>query len=231
MTNYLDTPLFGIFLSLIAFQIGMYVNKRTKMAIFSPLVIALIIVISTLNFFHIDYEIFNKGGSIITFFLGPATVILAVPLYKQINRLKNSAVPILIGIIVGSSFSIISVIILGKMFGLTEVVIKSLVPKATTTAISQELSAQIGGIPAITIAGTMVNGIFGNLMGVYIMKFFKVKDKEAVGVALGTTSHAVGTAKAMELGEVQGGMSSLSISIAGIVTVFLAPILIKLLMG
>ncbi|MFA5576103.1 MAG: LrgB family protein [Tissierellaceae bacterium] len=231
MVDYLDTPLFGIFLSLIAFQIGMYINKRTKMAILSPLVIALIIIIGSLNLLKIDYETFNKGGSIISFFLGPATVILAVPLYKQINRLKESALPILIGIVVGSVFSIVSVIILGKMFDLSEVVIKSLVPKATTTAISQELSAQIGGIPAITIAGTLVNGISGNLMGVYIMKIFRIRDKEAVGVALGTTSHAVGTAKAMELGEIEGGMSSLSISIAGLVTVFLAPILIRLLMG
>ena len=226
--KYIDTPLFGFFLSIIGFQIGLYINKKTRKAIFNPLIIAMAIIIAILQVFKIDFETYNKGGSIITFFIGPATVLLAVPLYKQIDRFKKSALPVLIGIIVGSSITIISILFLGKIFGLTELITRSLVPKSTTTAISQEISLQIGGIPGLSVAATVITGIIGNLIGTSVLKIFKITDEEAVGVALGGSCHAVGTAKAMELGQVQAAMASISIGIAGIVTVFIAPLLIKL---
>lgn len=227
--DYLNIPAFGFIISVIAFQIGIYINRKTKKAIFNPLIIAIVLIIILLLSLDIDYEIYNKGGSIITFFLGPATVVLAVPLYKQIDKLKDSGLSVIIGILVGSITSIVSIIYLSKLFGLNEIITKSLVPKSATSAISQEISSQIGGIPALTIAATIGTGIIGNLIGPYICNLFKIKDEVAVGIALGTTSHSVGTAKAMELGEVQGGMSSLAIGVAGLLTVFLAPWLLKIL--
>ncbi|CAK7027955.1 MULTISPECIES: LrgB family protein [Tissierella] len=226
---YLDTPIFGFVISIIAFQIGLFINKKTKKAIFNPLIIAIGLIIILLAYFDIDYEVYNKGGSIITFFLGPATVVLAVPLYKQIERLKSSGVPVLVGIIVGCTTSIVSIFYLSKLFGLTGPVSISLIPKSVTAAISSEISAQIGGIPALTVAMTILTGIIGNVIGSYIFKVFRIHDEIAVGIAMGTAAHAVGTAKAIELGEVQGAMGSLGISVAGLITVFLAPWLLQIL--
>jgi predicted murein hydrolase (TIGR00659 family) len=227
--DYLNTPIFGFIISIIAFQIGLFINKKTKKAIFNPLIIAIGLIIIILLSFNIDYEIYNKGGSIISFFLGPATVVLAVPLFKQIERLKSSGIPVLMGIIVGCTTAVVSVFFLSKLFGLTETLSMSLLPKSVTAAISMEISKQIGGIPALTVAVTVLTGITGNVIGPYVCKLFRIKDEVATGVAMGTASHAIGTAKAMELGEVQGAMSSLAISVAGLITVFLAPWLLQLL--
>ena len=227
--DYLNTPIFGFIISIIAFQIGLFINKKTKKAIFNPLIIAIGLIIIILLSFNIDYEIYNKGGSIISFFLGPATVVLAVPLFKQIERLKSSGIPVLMGIIVGCTTAVVSVFFLSKLFGLTETLSTSLLPKSVTAAISMEISKQIGGIPALTVAVTVLTGITGNVIGPYVCKLFRIKDEVATGVAMGTASHAIGTAKAMELGEVQGAMSSLAISVAGLITVFLAPWLLQLL--
>ncbi|MBU5438407.1 LrgB family protein [Tissierella sp. MSJ-40] len=227
--DYLNTPIFGFIISIIAFQIGLFINKKTKKAIFNPLIIAIGLIMILLLSFNIDYEIYNKGGSIISFFLGPATVVLAVPLFKQIERLKSSGIPVLVGIIVGCTTAVVSVFFLSKLFGLTETLSTSLLPKSVTAAISMEISKQIGGIPALTVAVTVLTGITGNVIGSYVCKLFRIKDEVATGVAMGTASHAIGTAKAMELGEVQGAMSSLAISVAGLITVFLAPWLLQLL--
>lgn len=229
MSEYLNTPTFGFVISVLAFQFGLFINRKTRKAIFNPLVIAIILIISFLSLFNIDYEVYNKGGSIISFFLGPATVMLAIPLYKNIEKLKENGVSILIGILAGSITSIVSIIFLSRIFGLNDILMKSLIPKSTTSAISQEIAAQLGGISSLAMAGTIVAGISGNLMGPYILKLFGVRDRVAIGTALGTSSHAVGTAKAMELGEIEGGMSSLAISVAGLLTVFLAPLILRIL--
>lgn len=228
--DYLDTPFFGVFISIIAFEIGLFINKKTKSSLFNPLIIAIVLIIVFLISFNIDYEIYNKGGSIISFFLGPATVVLAVPLYKQIEKLKQNALPIILGILLGSVMAIISVIYLGKLFKLDEVIILSLIPKSTTTAISMEISKEIGGIPALTMAATVIAGISGNIIGPTICKIFKIEDETAIGLGMGTASHAVGTARAMELGEIEGAMSSLSIGIAGLITVLIVPWLTKILL-
>lgn len=226
--TFLDTPIFGFTATFIAFQAGLYINKKFKKAIFNPLIIAITLLIVTLSVFNIDYDTYNKGGSIITFFLGPATVVLAVPLYRQIENLKKNSLPILVGIFVGTITSIVSVIILSRIFGLSQIAILSLIPKSATTAISQEVSNQIGGIPALTIAATAVTGLSGNIMGPSICKAFKITDDTAVGISLGTISHVVGTAKAIEMGETQGAMGSLAVGAAGLATVFLAPWLLKI---
>ena len=229
MIKFLDTPLFGILISILAFEIGIFINKKTRLSILNPIVIAEVLIIVFMIVFNIDYEAYNKGGSIISFFLGPATVVLAVPLYKQIEKLKANGLPIIVGITVGCITAILSVCFLSKLFSLDEVIIMSLLPKSVTAAISMEVSSQIGGIPALTVAATVVTGIVGNVLWPYISKLFKIENDVASGISLGTSAHALGTAKAMELGEVEGGMASLAIGVAGLVTVILAPILTKLL--
>lgn len=216
--------LFGIVLSLLSFEIGLLIYKKTKMPIFNPLLIAIAIIIAVLVIFNIDFNSYNNGGQFINMFLGPATVVLAVPLYKQFHLLKENFVPIIIGIFVGCLVGIFSVIALCISFGIENVLTKSLLAKSVTTPIGIEITNQLGGLVPVTVLAIILSGIIGAVAGPTLCKLFKIKNELAIGIAIGTASHAVGTTKALELGETQGAMSSLSIGIAGIMTVFLAPI-------
>ncbi len=229
MNTLLNNILFGIVLSLLAFEIGCFIYKKTKVPFFNPLLIAIAIVIGVLLYFNIPIDTYNKGGQFINSFLGPATVILAVPLYKQLSLLKKHALPILVGVFVGSTVAILSVILLSKLLGLDAVLAKSLIPKSVTTPIAMEISKQMNGIVPITVASVVISGIVGAIIGPSICKILKIKNKIAIGISIGTASHAVGTTKALELGETEGAMSSLSIGIAGLMTVFLAPIIYLLI--
>ena len=220
---------FGIIISLLAFEAGLLIYKKTKFPLFNPLLIAIALVISFLLVFNIDVDIYNKGGQFINMFLGPATVVLAVPLYKQLNLLKKYLLPILVGILLGSSIGISSVILLANIFGFEKVLTISLLSKSVTTPIGIEITKQLGGLAPVTVLSIIISGIIGSILGPLLCKKFKINNKVAIGIAIGTASHAVGTTKALELGETEGAMSSLSIGIAGIMTVFLAPTFYALL--
>ncbi|MFU7514925.1 LrgB family protein [Clostridium sp. HCS.1] len=224
-----ENILFGIIISLLAFEAGLLIYKKTKFPLFNPLLIAIALVISFLLIFKIDVDVYNKGGQFINMFLGPATVVLAVPLYKQFHLLKKHLLPILIGILIGSSIGISSVILLANIFGLDKVLTISLLSKSVTTPIGIEITNQLGGLAPVTVLSIVISGIIGSIIGPLLCKKFKINDKVAIGIAIGTASHAVGTSKALELGETEGAMSSLSIGIAGIMTVFLAPAFYALL--
>ena len=221
--------LFALVLSLASFEIGVFINRKTRIAILNPLLLGIAITIIFLISFRIDYKIYDNGGKFINMFLGPSTVVLAVPLYKQLDLLRKNAKAIIVGIFSGTFIGIISIICISKLVGLDDVIIKSLVPKSVTTPIGISVSEQLGGIIPITVLAIVGTGIIGSVIGPTICKLFKIEDEVAVGVAIGTASHAVGTSKALELGEVQGAMSSLSIGIAGIMTVILAPLILNLL--
>ncbi|MGG7178567.1 LrgB family protein [Clostridium paraputrificum] len=224
MSIVTNNILFGIVLSLLAFEIGLYIYKKTKIPVFNPLLISIGIVIAFLLAFNIDFEVYNEGAKFINMFLGPATVILAVPLYKQLELLKKHATSIFIGVLLGSIIGIFSVIGLSYILGLDSSLIKSLLPKSVTTPIGIELSSQLGGIVPITVLAIIISGITGAVIGPTICKIFRINDSVAVGISIGTAAHAVGTTKALELGETEGAMSGLSIGIAGIMTVFIAPL-------
>lgn len=229
MLDYISTPIFGVGISILAFTISSYIAKRTKIMLLNPLLVAMVIVVGILLAFDIDYETYNLGGQMITFFLGPATVVLAVPLYKQRALLKGNLIPILVGIVVGSAAGILFVVFAGKLLGLDRLLVASLVPRSTTTPIAMEISTLLDGNPALTAIFVSVIGISGYMFGEKLLKLVGVDHPIARGIGIGTTSHAVGTAKAMELGEVEGAMSSLAISVAGIVTVLMVPGVIWLL--
>jgi predicted murein hydrolase (TIGR00659 family) len=226
LNEFLNTPIFGILISLAAFQIGNLFYKKTRSSIFNPLLVGIVLVILFLLYFRIDFETYNVGGDYISFFLGPATVVLAVPLYKKIQLLKNDALPIIAGISAGCVAGISSILVLSTFFGLDGVIISSLVPKSVTTPIGMEISRQIGGLPAITVAAIAATGIMGAVLGPFICRCFRIKDSVATGIAIGTASHALGTTRAIELGETEGAMSGLAIGITGLITVFLAPLLL-----
>ena len=229
MSVLIDTPLFGILLTLVAFEIGVLVSRKWKYAILNPILIANVLIVGFLLATGISLESYNIGGNYISLFLSPATVILAVPLYKQISKLKSYWKPILAGIAIGSLTSIACVIFFCKLLGLSSTLMLSLLPKSITIPMGSVVSAQIGGIPSVAIIAITVTGITGAVTAPLVCRFFRIKNHVAQGAAIGTASHALGTTKAMEMGEVQGAMSSLSIGLAGLFTAIVAPVIISLL--
>lgn len=224
------SPLFGIFISLLAFEIGVAISKKWKLSILNPLLIANILIVGFLLITGISYNDYKIGADYISLLLSPATVVLAVPLYRQLSNLKKHWVAILSGIAVGSLTSMICVIVASKIFGLSETLMLSLLPKSITIPMGSVVSAQIGGIPSITIIAIVVTGITGAVTAPLICRVCRIKHKVAQGIAIGTSSHALGTTRAMEIGEVQGAMSSLAIGIAGVFTAVVAPFIISWLM-
>lgn len=222
MDNILASPLFGIVLSILAFEIGLYINKKLKSPIFNPLLIAIALIILFLSLFNIPLESFNVGGSMISMFLAPATSVLAISIYNQFDILKKNFLPIIAGAFVGSLVSIGSVFFLSKIFGLDSALTASLIPKSVTTPIAIEISSQLNGIVPITVASVIITGILGSILAPVLIKIFKVKDPMAAGIAIGTCSHAIGTSKAIEIGEIEGSMSGVAICIAGIMTVIIS---------
>lgn len=224
MNDLISSPLFGMLTSLIAYSIGVYINKRTKLAIFNPLLIAIAVLILFLSVFHIKYEEYDNGGKIISFFLYPATVALALPLYKKFSLFKQNAGPILAGILSSVVFALVCVAVMSRLFGFSDLLIKSLMPKSITTPIGMAVSAQLGGIPSITVIAIIITGITGSIVGPVLCRLLRLNDSIAAGVAMGAASHAVGTAKAIELGETEGAMGGLTLAVCGVITVFLAPL-------
>lgn len=222
MERIISSPMFGIMLSIIAFKIGLIINEKLKSPLANPLLIAIAVIIAVLKIFAIPLESFNRGGSIISMFLAPATAVLALAIYRQIELLKKHFWPIIIGALAGSVTSITSIFWLSKLFRLDRTLVYSLLPKSVTTPIAIEISKQGNGIIPITVAAVIVTGITGAVLAPILIKLFKVDHPVAAGVAIGTASHAVGTSKAVELGETTGAMSGIAIGAAGIITVILA---------
>lgn len=222
-----EMPLFWIFFSLISFEIGIFLYKKTKIAILNPLLTSVFLIIIFMFFYKIDLVTYQKGGDLIQFFLGPATVILAVPLYKKQNLLKKHYKSVFTGIFTGTICAVITVFIFSKLLNLDDVLTISILPKSITAPIGMELSKQLGGVVSITIASIVLTGITGAVIAPITFKIFKIKSKIAKGIAIGTASHAVGTSKAVEMGEIEGAMSGLSIGVAGLVTVLIVPLIAK----
>ncbi|MBR2675286.1 MAG: LrgB family protein [Solobacterium sp.] len=211
----------GVVLSLLAYWIGTVLKKKTGWSFMNPLLISILLVIVFLLVFHVSYDSYQASARYLSWFLTPATVSLAVPLYLQLERLKKNIKAILISIFAGSLASMGSVLALSMLFGFTHSQYVTFLPKSITTAIGMGVSEELGGFPAITAVVIVVTGIFGNIIGEGLCRALKVTDPVAVGLAIGTSAHAIGTAKAMELGETEGAMSSLAIVTAGIITVLL----------
>lgn len=214
-----ESIIFGAILSLAAYEIGLLMKKKFKLAILNPLLIGTICVIGFLLIFRIDYEEYNEGAKYISYLLTPATVCLAVPLYEQLSLLKKNFMAVAVGILSGVLASLVSVLALAKLFDLNHQQYVTLLPKSITTAIGMGVSEELGGLVTITVAVIVITGILGNVIAEFICKIFKIHEPIAKGLALGTASHAIGTAKAMEMGQIEGAMSSLAIAVAGLLTV------------
>lgn len=214
----------GVVISLLAYALGSFLKKKTGKAFFHPLLISILLVILFLLIFDVDYESYNYSAKYLSYLLTPATVSLAIPLYQQMELLKKNLTAILVSILTGVLTSLVSVLILSVLFRLSHEEYVTLLPKSITTAIGMGVSEELGGYVTISVAVIVVTGILGNIIGEFICKIFRIKHPIAKGLAIGTSAHAVGTAKAMEMGQIEGAMSSLSIVVSGLLTVVLAPI-------
>lgn len=220
MSEFLsESAYFGVLISLAGYGIGALLKKRFKSPLFNPLLISIILTIPVLLLLHIDYQTYYSGAKYLSWLLTPATVALAVPLYEQFELLKHNAAAVVAGIIAGVLSSLGSVLGLAVLFGFSHEEYITFLPKSITTAIGMGVSEELGGIVPITAGVIIITGVLGNIIGELVLKLFRIKEPVAKGIALGTSAHAIGTAKAMELGEAEGAMSSLSIAVSGIITV------------
>ncbi len=224
-----DHSFFGVFLTLFCYLIGLWIYERTRFALLHPVLIAVILIGGILIYFHIPLESYDKGGDLITLFLSPVTAVLAYEIYRQRKTLASYFLPVIVGCAVGSGVSLFSVTLFCRLFGLSEEITASILAKSVTTPIAVEITGMIGGIPSLTVVVVVLTGIMGAVLSPVLIKLFHIKSKVAAGVAIGTCSHAIGTSKAIELGQTQGAMSGISIGISGIVTVAFVMIMAALL--
>lgn len=197
----------GVSVSLISYMIGVYLKKKLNVGLFNPLLISIAVTIIFLVLAHIDYDAYNEGARYLSWLLTPATVCLAIPLYEEFELLKSNVRAVMCGIISGVLTSLITILVLALFFGLTHEEYVTLLPKSITTAIGMGVSEELGGYVTITVAVIIITGVIGNILAEFICKIFRIEEPIAKGIAIGSAAHAIGTAKAMEIGEVEGAMS------------------------
>lgn len=214
-----DSIFFGAIICLVSYEIGLIVKRKFRLALLNPLLIGTVCVIAVLVLLKTEYSRFQESAKYISYLLTPATVCLAIPLYQQVELLKRNFKAIAGGIAAGVFTSLFSVFLLSKLFSLNHEQYVTMLPKSITTAIGMDVSKELGGIETITVAVIIITGILGNILAEFVCKLFRIQEPIAKGVAIGASSHAIGTVKAMEIGETEGAMSSLAIAVAGLLTV------------
>lgn len=220
LSELLYSPYFGVIATIFAYQAGISIQKKVKHPLANPILIAVLLICTLLVTMDIPLEAYQEGGNLIYLFLAPATAALAVPIYKNWQILRLNWKPIIAGTMAGSFSSIVIVFALCKLFKLEESLTLSLLSKSVTTPIAVGITEQLGGIVPIAIAAVIFSGITGNIMAPFLVKVFRVEDPVAQGIGIGTASHAIGTTRAITMGELQGAMSGLAIGLSGLWTVF-----------
>lgn len=227
---FAESVYFGMALSIFAYWIALEMKKKFNYAFMNPLLISMVMIIVFLAVCKIDYETFDYGAKYLTYLLTPATVCLAVPLYKQVQILKENIAAVFVGTLCGCMTHALVIIGIGVLMDPDRAIVLSMLPKSVTTPIAMGISNEIQGISVITIVGVCVAGILGAVVGPMLLKLLRITEPAAQGLAIGTASHALGTTKAVELGEVQAAMSSVAIVVTGILTVIMVPLVVKILL-
>ena len=223
MSSLFESVYFGVFLTIGCFYIGRLINKKTGNVLLNPLLLGIVLVMAILKLTGISYASYYKGGVLIHYFLTPATVAFAIPLYRQMHLLKDNFAAIIISIAAGILSCAASIVLLSKVFGISQPVFLGLLPKSVTLAIALGITGELGGLAGVTCVAVILSGIIGSVFITIFAKLFNIKDNIALGLAVGASSHAIGTARAVEIDEVLAAMSSLSIVLAGIMMVIIAP--------
>lgn len=216
---FLNSAMAGVTLSLVVYMLGCWLKKKTGLALFNPLLLSIIVTILVLIVGRVDYDTYNEGAKYLSWFLTPATVSLAIPLYEQLTLLRKNFKAVMAGIVAGVLSSLMVILVMSVLLGLSHTEYVTLLPKSITTAIGMGVAEELDGYVTITVAAIVTTGVLGNILAEPILKLFRITEPIAKGVALGSSAHAIGTAKAMELGDIEGAMSSLSIAVAGLLTV------------
>lgn len=225
----LNSAASGVFISLAAYGIGTLVKRKWNSPLANPLLIAIILVILFLKLSGVEYETYNASAKYLTYLLAPATVSLAIPMYERMQLLKENYAAILTGILSGVLASLVCVLAMALVFHLSQAEYVTLLPKSVTTAIGMDIAKELGGHSEIAAAVIIITGVLGNMAAEPVCRIFAIRHPVAKGIALGTSAHAIGTAKAMEMGETEGAMSSLAIVVAGVCTVVGATVFAGLL--
>ncbi|MCM4161579.1 LrgB family protein [Antarcticibacterium flavum] len=227
MRDFFQLPVFGIFITLLAFFVAGKIKRKWDYVLLNPVLLSITFIILFLLIFNIDFEDYNRGGQYLSFFLGPAVVALGVFFYEKYEEIKQNIKPFLVAVAAGGVSGIISIILLLMLFRVPDLIINSLAAKSVTTPIAIEISRLTGGVPEITAGIVIAVGIFGNAFGPAILRLLKIKNKAAIGAALGTAAHGIGTARAFEEGHLAGVYSGLAMCVNGIITALLAPYLLQ----
>jgi predicted murein hydrolase (TIGR00659 family) len=225
MKELINSPVFAILVTFLIFNISSMIYKKFKLIFFNPVLLSITLIIFILKVINLDYETYFKGARIISFFLGPSVVALGVPLYLQFEEIKKRGIPIIISILSGSIVGISTAALTAKLLGASKEVVASIAPKSVTTPIAMGIAEKIGGIPSLTAAIVIATGVLGAVIGPAFLKLSKIKDKVAVGLAIGSASHGIGTARAFEEGQLEGATSSLAICLNGIATAIFTPLI------
>lgn len=216
-------------LTVVIFALASAIQKKTKLVAFNPIMVSALAIIGLLKGMDVSSQVYQEGCRVLSYLLTPATICLAISFYEQIGKMKKQLLPIFAGVLAGVICSAGSVYFLSKLFALPDTILFSLMPKSVTAAIGVPISEEIGGIAALTTAAITITGIIGNIMAPLFCKWFRLKDPVAQGVAIGTSSHVIATARAFEMGELIGAVSSFSLTVAGLVTSFLLSFLAQYL--
>ena len=219
-----NSQYWGLTLSIGAYLFACWLKQKTKLAFLNPILVSVIVIIAFLLGVGIDYDTYNKGASYLSWLLTPATVCLAIPLYKQLHLLKKHGAAVAVSITSGVATSAVSIFLMCRVLGLSHAHYVTLLPKSITTAIGMGVSEEAGGIVTLTVISIIITGVLGSVIGEIVCKLFRIQEPIAKGLALGTAAHAIGTSKAMEMGPVEGAMSSLAIAVAGLLTVVSASV-------
>ena len=222
-TVFESSVYFGVLLSLGSYGIGMWLKRLTGWGLMNPLLVSIVLVIAVLQLMDLDYDHYNQGADIITYLLTPSTICLAVPLHEQMQLLKHNIKAVMVGIVTGVLSSMVAILLLAVLLNLDHTSYVTFLPKSITTAIGIGVSQELGGYVSISVAVIIITGVIGGIFAENWFNLLRITEPIARGIALGASAHAIGTAKAMELGPVEGTMSSLSIVVCGIVTVAVAP--------
>jgi predicted murein hydrolase (TIGR00659 family) len=222
-------PISGMLLTIGSYWIGHILHERTKWTVLQPILTASAIIIAFLILAEIPYDIYQNQNVVLVYFLPLTAVVLAVPLYRNLDVLRKHAIPILAGIIAGTFVTMGSIICIGKLMGTNREILVSMLPKSATNPIAIEVSGIIGGLPSLTVSLVVITGMFGGILGPELLKLMRIRNEVARGIALGSMSHAIGTARAFKEGEIQGSMSSLAMAIAGTLTAVLSPVFVLFL--
>lgn len=225
MKELINSPVFAILVTFLIFNISSMIYKKFKLIFFNPVLLSITLIIFILKVINLDYETYFKGARIISFFLGPSVVALGVPLYLQFEEIKKRGISIIISILSGSIVGISTAALTAKLLGASKEVVASIAPKSVTTPIAMGIAEKIGGIPSLTAAIVIATGVLGAVIGPAFLKLTKIKDKVAVGLAIGSASHGIGTARAFEEGQLEGATSSLAICLNGIATAIFTPLI------